>query len=1158
MNGSGRKRPLEGDDRQAEATSPYDRKNNGKQSSSKVQMSLFSFGFGPSSGNKRRCTEESAPISSPIATTNSRAQDQNDSDSPQAKPRQTRQTPPKESVKQVDLSAHQRTPTQSRPALSMKSSTSTPAPRTPTTPLSSRPQFTPSRSSPQCTRKEPEELNINHNDPSSDVSYAHLSYSFLQPNKIRDIDGRRPDHPEYDPKTLYVPNEWLRKETPAMQQWWACKQKNMDAILFFKMGKFYELFNHDAVVGINELDLRLMKSSPDKPAHAGFPESSRDKYERLLVEKGYKVMRIEQTETPAMLDERRRTNGPSGSKVVMREVCQVTTSGTRMWGISDSEFHSAQYQYLLALSETVCESEEGRKTRLFGVCFLDVTIGKLYIGQFEDDNNLSNLNLLLAHIAPAEILYERSGLSQDSHKTLLKTGARLEALKTVKEWWSLKTALSHLKTKRIFSSDTGDFSWPEQLKALFQDGDDSQDILSLDPREEFKFALDSLGPIIYYLESQYITKAVLAHATFEVYVSPLDHPDKISNVPIARLGPPPMVMDHVALRNLEIFVNSSGTQDATLFNSINYCKTHFGQRLLKTWICSPLCDVDQIKARQEAVEALMSNKNASLMNEIVHLLSGTKDLERMLSKIKNHCFKSDSDTRAIMFDGNQLNKAKVSAFVTLLSNFKRIQKFIHSISSSIQNCDSKVLRQLLSSTTDGGLFPDYSETVKYFEEYFDHAVAQKTGQVIPADGVNKEYDKCNADIERMKEKLEGYLEKQKSRLGCRSLAYFGSAKNRYQLQVPDAYVSKVPGDWRLETGRAGCKRYYTPAIDEYFAQLTIYEEQMKRILDSVLSGVFEEFLRKAKLWSAAIDCVASLDVLQSMAKFARSLVANSVPVCRPTFIEDPSGQSLIEYKRGFHPTLVMTNPQFIDNDLTLDSRTLLLSGANMGGKSTLMRQTALFVVLAQLGCPVPAAEMRLTPVDRIFSRLGASDRLLEGESTFFTELVETSAMLRCASNRSLLLLDELGRGTSTFDGTAIAYSVIKEISKNLKCRCLFSTHYHTLTRDFEGENEVRLAHMACKIENETADSEMSVDPLKEDITFLYKVTDGPAARSYGFNVAKLAGIHKHLIAAAYQKSKEMELNCKVLATMQNVCRLENIAGNSDELRSRVLGRLKAE
>lgn len=968
---------------------------------------------------------------------------------------------------------------------------------------------------------------------------------------------RKPDDPDYEPKTLYVSPTWLKKETPAMQQWWSYKQRNMDAVLFFKMGKFYELFNQDAVIGVNELDLKLMKSSSlDKPAHAGFPESSRDKYERLLVEKGYKVLRIEQTETPAMMDERHRVNGlKSGNKVVMREICQVTTMGTRMWGISDSEFHSAQYQYLLALNETTCESEAGTQaSKLFGVCFLDVTIGKIYLGQFEDDNNLSNLNILLAHVAPAEILYERNALTSECHKTLLKTGARLEPLKANKEFWNLKKTISHLKVGRIFSSETGSFEWPAQLKDLFQDGDGSQDILGLEPKDEFKFALYSFGAVVYYLHSQLIEKQVLAHASFEVYHSPLDQAKQISNAPNAQYGQAPMVMDHVALRNLEIFTNSSGTHDATLFSSINNCKTHFGQRLLKTWICSPLCNVKQIETRLNAVEALMSNKNASLMNEIVHMLSGTKDLERMLSKIKNHCFKSDSDTRAIMFDGNQYNKAKVTAFVTLLSNFKRIQKFINSISNSIENCGSEALKRLLSFTTDGGLYPDYSETVKYFEEYFDHAVAQKTGQVIPADGVNKEYDECNANIRMMEEKLDEYLEQQKERLNCKTLTYFGSAKNRYQLQVPEAHVKKVPNDWRIETGRAGFKRFYTPVIDDYFARLTIYEEQMKRILDGVLSGVFEEFLRKARLWSAAIDCVATLDVFQSMAKFARSLIANNVPVCRPKFLQD-TNRPLIEYKNGRHPTLVQTNPCFIDNDLTLDARTLLLSGANMGGKSTLMRQTALLVILAQLGCYVPASEMTLVPVDRIFSRLGASDRLLEGESTFFTELVETSAMLRCATNRSLLLLDELGRGTSTFDGTAIAYSVIREISTNLRCCCLFSTHYHTLTRDFMGVKEVRLAHMACKIDSETEVDDL--DPLKENITFLYKVADGPAARSYGYNVAKLAGIEKDLIRNAYKKSQEIELDCKVLAAMQTVCRSENMSGRSEDLKSRVLALLKA-
>ena len=978
-----------------------------------------------------------------------------------------------------------------------------------------------------------------------DQDHAHLKYYFLTPGNRKDISKRRPDDPDYDEKTLHVPEGFLNSQTPALRQWWLIKQRNMDSVIFFKMGKFYELFNEDAVIGVNNLDIIYMKAEPGRPAHAGFPEVSFNKYSTILINRGFKVLRVEQTETPAMMEDRCQRTGQKGKfdKVVRREICQVTTKGTQMLNISDSVFQSSSNQYLLALNQAFKDSDEGaRRILLFGVCFIDVTIGKLYIGQFEDDHNLSNLNILLAHHTPTEVIYERNNIDQQPMQALMKTGAVLRSLKPSKEFWPIKRALGHLKTNRTFINESGDFDWPPLLKKLFYSEEDADNIMSLDPLEEYRLALDCFGAIVYYLQSQMIAKQVLNCSSFSIYEAPLSMNQKGSgsSEPRNALKLPPMIMDHIALRNLEIFVDSNNERKCTLFDSINYCKTHFGQRLLKNWLCSPLQDISQIENRLQAVDALISNSNSSLMNEIVHILGQTPDLERMLARLKSQCFKSEGDLKAIMFDGNQHSKAKISAFLNLLTNFKRMRKFVTSISKTMQNCESSVLKRLLSLTTDEGLFPDYSATLDYFDTAFDHKTAQQTGKIIPVSGVDLEYDDCEKNIQAQKQKLEDYLEQQKKVIGCRQIEYFGNGKTRYQLQVPDRFCDDLPNEYRIESARKGVKRYYTPYIDSIFAKLTTLEEEMKKILDGIMSKIFEQFARKVALWVAAIECFAILDVLQGLANFVRSLKAKGINVCRPELLTD-SVKPTIEYTDGRHPVLVTIDPNYISNSLNLDDRLLLLTGANMGGKSTLMRQTALIVMLAQIGCYVPASSLRLTPVDRIFSRLGASDRLLDGESTFYTELVETSAMLRCATKNSLLLLDELGRGTSTYDGTAIAYSVIQEISLNLKCRCLFSTHYHTLVTDFMDNTQVQLAHMACRIEKES-DEEIDADPLKENLSFLYKIAEGPAARSYGFNVAKLAGIEDSIIKDAFSKAKEIETSCKVLSMLQLACQ----SGESNE------------
>lgn len=993
-----------------------------------------------------------------------------------------------------------------------------------------------------------------------DNKYLHQSYEFLKPEHRRDINKNRPDHPDYDEKTLYVPERFLDDQTPALRQWWMLKQKNMDAILFFKMGKFYELFNEDAVIGVNNLDINYMKGDETRPAHAGFPEISYTKYANILIERGYKVLRIEQTETPAMMEERCNATGKRRKidKVVRREVCQVTTRGTQMLGISESVFHSCQNQFLLAIFESNDESASRSSRLAFGVCFIDITVGKLYIGQFQDDNNLSNVNILLAHNTPSEVLYERNNLSQESLKALMKSGALMTALRPNKEFWPIKKTLSHLKVHNIFENLDGKFEWPQSITNLFEQGEESDSPLTLEPKEEYKLGLTCFGAIVYYLQSQLILDQALKCTSIELYESPLSskggRPSAGTNT-FNLSNTPPMIMDHVALKNMEIFVNSSGTTQATLFDSINNCKTHFGQRLLKNWLCSPLCDVKQINNRLDAVEALVSNDNASLMNEIAHVLQQTPDLERLLTKLKSQCFKSESDSRAVMFDGDQYSKSKISSFLNLLHNFKRLQRFIQSIGKTVERSGSQVLTRLLTFTTEDGLYPDYSSSIEYFDNSFDHESARKTGKIIPAPGVDITYDECQSNIDGIKRKLDDYLEEQKAALKCRHLEYFGSAKNRYQIQIPEAYCKNVPQEYRIETTRKGYKRYYTPTIDKLFQKMTTYEEEMKKRLDGVMSRIFAQFAKQIKLWSAAVECMATLDVLQSIASFVRSLKANGVPVCRPTFVED-SPTPLIEYTDGRHPALVKNNPDYIANNLMLDDRLVLLSGPNMGGKSTLMRQTALLAVLAQIGCFTPASEFKLTPVDRIFSRLGASDRLLEGESTFYTELVETSAMLRCASRRSLLLLDELGRGTSTFDGTAIAYSVLREISENIKCRCLFSTHYHSLVTDFRDMDKIRLAHMACKIDRES-DQVIEDDPLKENITFLYKIAEGPVARSYGFNVAKLVGLDEEIIREAFSKAKELELRSSILDTMHKLS-IQESGGENALTKDRVLECLSAK
>jgi len=381
------------------------------------------------------------------------------------------------------------------------------------------------------------------------------------------------------------------------------------------------------------------------------------------------------------------------------------------------------------------------------------------------------------------------------------------------------------------------------------------------------------------------------------------------------------------------------------------------------------------------------------------------------------------------------------------------------------------------------------------------------------------------------------------------LTYWGSNKDRYQIEVPMANSNKVPRDWSTKSQKKTHRRYRTPVVENLLARLTEAESNLAAAQKDTLRRVFEKFDDSFATWSTAVSCVALLDALLSLAT-----VSSFPGYVQPEVCPAAGGNCELHIEGGRHPMLEYALQQrgdgeCIPNDLQLGGcehhsntndlqpqqrtrafvpRMLLLSGPNMGGKSTLLRQTCLLTVMAQIGCWVPADVCRLTPVDRIFTRVGASDRILAGQSTFFVELAETATILSAATKNSLCILDELGRGTATFDGTAIAHAVVEHMVGVKQCRALFATHYHSLITDWEMDPRVKLGHMDCLVHNDGDDAgEDGAENVEknavEEVTFLYKLADGSSPRSYGINVARLAGLPPAVIELALQQSREFEL-----------------------------------
>uniref|UniRef100_A0A1Q3EX21 DNA mismatch repair protein n=1 Tax=Culex tarsalis TaxID=7177 RepID=A0A1Q3EX21_CULTA len=932
--------------------------------------------------------------------------------------------------------------------------------------------------------------------------WLHQKLDFLKPDKIKDIHGNKAGSEKYDPRTLYVPESYLGTLTPAMRQWWELKSRHYDCVLFFKVGKFYELYHMDASVGVKELGFSYMKG---EFAHSGFPEQAYERMATSLVERGYKVARVEQTETPDMMAERCKKNKTNSKydKVVKREICQVSLKGTEVYGQQVQMTNSAEPNYMLAIAE---RSGKGKSGARYGVCFIDASLGIFHLGEFDDDGQASRLLTLLSHHTPALVLHERNLVSAGIHqifKTVL-AGVRKEPLTNDSQFWSAEKTLKYL-AENFYGSSSDEKSkskWPETVRCLL----DKNDHLGLTPSEDSELSMKALGGCIWYLKRCLLDQQVVSLARFEMYIPPDDNVTR-KQLKIANSNRF-MVLDAITLSNLRL---TDG--ELSLLNRLDHCCTKFGKRLLHHWVCSPSCEREIIVQRQEAIKELVEDVN--LLQDVRQILGELPDLERMLAQI--HSFgnaervKNHPDGRAILYEEQTYSKKKIQDFINTLRGFKALTR----IPGLFAGVKSGLLVRLTQMAGKGGVFPDMTSKITFFEESFDHEAALKTGVIAPEKGLDTEYDAVQREIQGIFDELEEYKRKQEKYFGCK-IDYFGSDKKRFQLEIPEGAAKKAKESYTLEgqkKGKNGVKRYHTEETREFLKRMMATEDKRKTVLKDLARRIFEKFSSAYDMWKMCVDLVGTLDVLTSLAEFGRS----SGSTCFPEILDDDEGQ-IFELSEGIHPCV--NDPEnYIPNGVSLGqdgSRLILLTGPNMGGKSTLMRQVGVLAIMAQIGAPIPAESCRMTLIDRIFTRLGANDDIMAGQSTFLVELNETSTILKHATEKSLVLLDELGRGTATYDGTSIAGAVVQFLA-DLKCRSMFSTHYHNLVDNFERDKRIRLGHMACMVEKE--DDE---DPTQETVTFLYKYAPGSCPKSYGFNAAKLAGMPPQIIKRAYELSKTVE------------------------------------
>ncbi|KAH9551678.1 hypothetical protein CY35_09G025900 [Sphagnum magellanicum] len=936
-------------------------------------------------------------------------------------------------------------------------------------------------------------------------------FKFLGKDR-KDAAGRRPSDPAYDSRTLHLPTEFVNKLSGGQRQWWEFKAKHMDKVLLFKMGKFYEMFEMDAHIGAKDLDLQYMKG--EQP-HCGFPEKNFTDNAEKLARKGHRVLVVEQTETPDQLERRRKETG-SKDKVVMREVCAVITKGT----LVDGDMVAVSSAPLLMFSLTECCLPEGAS--MIGVCVVDASTSCFQLGQFEDDATRTCLCSLLSELRPVELITPRGQLSSPTLRALrdhtrqplvndLTTGSEFwDAQKSLEEIMKVYSHLRSLNEKVAAQEDV----LPEVLRHVVEAG------------KKGELALSAMGASVYYLRQALLDQTLLAVRRIELLPgrnnivstasSKESHELMRGEIDVTtRKVEPHMVLDAAALENLEVLENRDGGTSGTLLARLDHCATRFGRRLLRSWLARPLLQVKSIQQRQTAIKDL-KGVGAEAAISFKKALAGVPDMERLLAQLHGSSgAKGRNAANVVMYE--DVSKRQVHQFTAALRGCRAMLQAVTAFSTCLPSFLCPYLRDLL---TLGKGMPKMKSLLQHLERAFDWAEAEKSGRIMPHEGVDDDFDAAATTITEVEKKLAAYLEQQRKHFNNSSeIVYLTVGKDTYQMEVPDRFLDKVPADFEVRSSRKGFRRYWSPQIKELVQELATGHEHRELALRGILLRLVQKFCKNYPIWLSAVQAVAEVDVLVSIASAG---TYGDGPTCTPTFKEAEQVAPWFDAKGLRHPTLGDTfagGTSFVPNDVKLGGTShspfMLLTGPNMGGKSTLLRQVCLAVILAQVGSDVPAERLELSPVDQMFVRMGARDQIMAGQSTFLVELLETATMLRSATKHSLVALDELGRGTATSDGQAIAHAVLHKLAHEVCCRGMFSTHYHHLATDHSADPTVELYHMACEVASTPGGS--------EEVTFLYKLVMGACPKSYGVNVARLAGMPESILQRASSRSAQLEL-----------------------------------
>ncbi|MGA8490268.1 MAG: DNA mismatch repair protein MutS [Terriglobales bacterium] len=834
--------------------------------------------------------------------------------------------------------------------------------------------------------------------------------------------------------------------TPLMRQYAAIKKEHPSALLFFRLGDFYELFFDDAILASHELQITLTSRNKEKGVAVpmcGVPYHAAEGYISKLIRKGFKVAICDQMESAGL-----------AKKLVRREVTRVVTPGTA----ADSSLSSEENNFLAAVAQI------GDRV---GFAALDLSTGEFRATEFSGEDAGKRIQEELQQLRPREFLYGSVAPLFDEQGSRGEGRLRPSSKPAGGSVGFAETPLDDW----IFA--------PDHAIPLLEN---HFGVLSL---EGFGLAgkpaaASAAGAILYYVRS--------------TQRGTLDHVDRVGFYERQNY----LVLDAVTVRNLELIEPLFAGTDAgvTLFRSVDATITPMGKRLLRSWMLRPSIEVSEINARLDAVEAQVNETVAR--EELRRALDRILDLERLLSRVTLET----ANPRDVLALGASLSRipglrAALSRFAA--ARLRALHASLDELGDLRERVDKTIVPEPPISLVDGGAIQT---------------------------GVDRELDELRDLSRNSKQFLAQIEQRERQRTGINSLKIKFNSIFGYYLEISKPNLHLVPADYERKQTLVNAERFTTPELKEYEVKILDAQEKIVEIERRLFAELRSAIAVEAKRIRQTALALAEVDVLSALAQ-----VAALRNFCRPKFDDTAD----IEIVAGRHPVIEQQemaggSERFVPNELYLNSTThtvLVLTGPNMGGKSTYLRQAALVVILAQMGSFVPATAARLGVVDRVFTRIGASDNLARGRSTFMVEMTETAAILHTATPRSLILLDEVGRGTATYDGLAIAWAAVEYIHARTRAKTLFATHYFELTELAERLSGVKNYHV-------------SVKETSAGIVFLRRVEAGAADRSYGIEVAKLAGLPNEVIERAREVLAEHE------SAEQRVT--EQLA--SDELRPR--------